>query len=245
MAITFTDQDTPDKVDGTDAASYASSSWTPPNELIILFVFNSKFSGASVIPTVSGNSLTWFQIATVSLTSENAGYMRCTLFGANGSGATDGVTTFDFAGETQMGIRAFFMSASGTDVANGVVQSFIQAPTGTVTSANSISIALSAAGNSENRPVAGFANDRNNPITPRTNWTEMDEITSASGFDQRAETQVRTGTFETTASASGSEAGDEWIGEWIGIAAEIKAPAAAVFLPPKRFKQAINRASTY
>jgi hypothetical protein len=192
--------------------SLTNSSWSPPSSgLIILYVFNRVSAGTANTPTVTGNGLTWTQAGTVIDTGNTH---RVTLFGANASGSTTGTTTADFAGQSQASIHMAFMEADNVDLSGGVAAAFVQTPSGFGT-ATSASITLSAAGNSDNRPIAGFA--CSSAMTPRTNWTEMDE-TAVVGA-RNLETQYRGDSFETTASAT-------WDGAsrfWIGMAAELKA----------------------
>jgi hypothetical protein len=82
----------------------------------------------------------------------------------------------------------------------------------------SASITLAAAGNSNNRPISGWAVAGSVSFTPRTNWSEMDEL----GGTGHLETQYRSDAFENTASAT-------WGGssqDWAGIAAELKGSGA-------------------
>jgi hypothetical protein len=197
-------------VAAASGTSLSNSSWTPPTSgLIILYVF-SRAATAPNTPTVTGNGITWTQIATV---PDATPVRRLTLFGANASGTISGVTTADFAGQSQTSIHMVFMHAADVDLSGGVAAAFVQAPTGTATG-TSASITLAAAGNSGNRPIAGYAT--NVTITPRTNWTEMDEMPSTGA--QILETQQRPDAFESTSSAT-------WDGAsrtWVGIAAELK-----------------------
>lgn len=221
IAVSFTDLDTPEISDGVDRTSYDSASWTPPDALIIVFVVSVRTASIPDQPTMSGNGITWTAIKTV-LSQDST--TRTTLFGANGSGASAGVTTVDFGGQTQRDCSASFLQADGTDVGNGVAQTFVQSPTNTTDgSPTSISITLAAAGDSDNRPVAGFASHgAGSAITPRTNWTEYFESLPDS---HNAEAQYRSDAFETTASMS------DGTGPHEGIAAEIKAVAVAAVLP--------------
>ncbi len=219
MAVAFANlgvSATPDFASGTDAASYATGSWTPPtNDLIILYVFNRATTGAPNTPTVSGNGLTWTQIKTV---VDSGNLRRMTLFGANASGSSAGATTIDFAGQTQTMCYAFFFQATSVDLSGGVAAAFVQSPTGTG-SATSGSITLAAAGSADNRPISGWFHSAQQGSTERTNWTEADDL-SAGAPVGGMETQYRSDAFEITASAS-------WVTSavWVGIAAEIKAAA--------------------
>jgi len=137
------------------------------------------------------------------------------LFGADAAGSTAGVTTIDFAGQTQTGCAASFYQATNIDLTGGVVAAFVQSPTGSGTG-TSVSITLAAAGNSNNRPISGWFHATNEAVTFRTNWVEMDDA-GYSTPAARLETQERVSAFETTASASWSTSS-----AWIGIAAELK-----------------------
>lgn len=216
-AIAFTDLNTPEIASSTDATSYTSASWTPASALIIAFVGSvNTASPPPNQPTMSGNGITWTAIDT-SLTSDSK--TRITMFAANGAGASAGVTTVSFGAQTQRDCQVSFLQVDGSDVANGVVQTIVQHPTSTATAATSLSITLSAASNSNNRPVAGFVNSNTGDVTPRTNWTEyFDATTDAHNLDS----QYRSDAFDTTASASNGISGF-----WAGIAAEIKAPSTA------------------
>lgn len=243
MAIAFTNQGasaTPDVFSTTGGQTLASGSWTPPAELVIVFVFASHTAAnTGSNPTMSGNGLTWVSIAHFSDTLTTS---TMALFGANGTGASAGATTVDFgAGFSMTGIGMSFFSASGTAVANGVAQTFVQAPTAdSSTSALSGSVSLAAAGDANNRPISGWMHAQNQTTTARTNWTEMDDGAWASPV-RGCETQVRTDAFETTASASwGTSA------PWLAIAAEIKvagATATSLATPPpfRRFNTLMVR----
>lgn len=205
----------PDINDNVDRNAYSNSSWTPPTAgLCFCFVFNRVTSGTADLPTMSGNNITWVQIATVTLSQ-----IRLTLFGAALSGSTTGATTVDYAGVTQLGCRASFFYATGVDLSGGVSAAFVQKPTNTGTGTSG-SVTLSAAANSNNRPISGFCHSANEATTERTNWTEVDDL-AGSAPSNGLETQYRSDTFETTASASWTTSAN-----WIGIAAEIKAEVA-------------------
>ena len=220
MAITITNLGNsadPDINSGTDGASIDSASWTPPSSgLINCFVWNRSTTGSPV--TMSGNGVTWHEIATV----VSATVHRLTLFAANASGSTTGATTITRAdGSTIIGWRASFFFAEGVDLSGGVPAAFVQAPTNEAANVSSLSITLAAAGHADNRAIAGFAHAANEATTPRTNWTELDDL--ATGAPNNAlETQYRGDAFETTASASWASAVQA-----LGIAAELKAAVAA------------------
>src|SRR3989304_3062556 len=143
MAITFQNlgaNANPDINNNADQNSYANSSWTPPtSELILVFVSSRATSGTTNVPTISGNNLTWTQIATVNF----AGAHTMTLFGANASGSSVGATTIDFGGQTQLGCKASFFHATGVDLSGGVTAAFVQSPTNSGQGVNNGSVTLS------------------------------------------------------------------------------------------------------
>src|SRR5688572_25793135 len=91
MALAFSNlgaSANPDINSGTDAASYANTSWTPPTSGLIKVAVWSREAAGPNQPTISGNNLTWTAIATVVASTVH----RLTLFGANASGSSAGVT---------------------------------------------------------------------------------------------------------------------------------------------------------
>ena len=87
---------------GTNAASYATASWTPTTGRLAICSVENEFSGTPNTPTVSGNGLTWSQIATY-LCDSSGTQIRITLFAALTAGGSAGAVTADFAGQTQAG----------------------------------------------------------------------------------------------------------------------------------------------
>jgi len=206
----------PDINSSTNATSYANSSWTPPTTgLIILFVGNWISSGPNT-PTVSGNSLTWVQIATA--THDPGTARRTTLFGADATGATPDATTIDFAGQTQLGCNASFFHAEGVDLSGGVTAAFVQTPSNTGVGTSG-TVTLAAAGHADNRPIAAWNILLNEAITPDAAWTEVDDQ-GGTGPTRHFETQWDSDGFQN-ASASWTTSDD-----WLGMAAELKATVA-------------------
>lgn len=201
----------PDIEDPSDTNIYANTSWTPPTEgLIIVGVVNRAVTDAqSTTPSISGNNLTWTQIATVTY---GTGPARLTIFGANASGSATGVTTVSFS-VNQRRAHAHFFHATGVDLSGGVAAAFIQTPTNTGTGTEA-SVNLSAAGHANNRPISFSGTGSAAVTTARANWDKVDEL----DLDTPTLSQWRTDAFETTAS-TGYAASEGWA----IIAAEIKA----------------------
>lgn len=210
----------PDIGSGANATSYSNSSWTPPTYGLIFVFVGSRDNdgGTNTIPTMSGNNLTWTNIASIDV----SGSRRLTLFGADAAGSTTGSTTVDFGATTQDSCMAMFAYAADADLSGGVAATFVQAPTnsGTSTTPN---VTLSAAGNSANRPIFAFAINPNATVTgstPATGWLELDDVTFGThdGTTVLIETQCKTDSFDTSAGATQSNNV-----AWSAIAAEIKA----------------------
>lgn len=203
----------------TNINNYSGTSWTPPTTgLLIVDVHSAQTSGNPPIPIPGGNNLLFYNIQTV-LGGASGGH-RLTRFGANLTGSITGETGFVFTGSSQLCCRVSFYYASGTsvDLTQGVTGSFVQSPTASGNDTTG-TITLSAAGNSNNRPIAAFIHLANEGKTPRTNWTELDDLAGSAPISAN-ETQFRADAFETTASATWAT-----LAQWAGIASEIKAAA--------------------
>lgn len=188
--------------DSADANSYTTaSSFTPgANRLVLAFVENSKGSTADT-PTVSGNSLTWVQVTTVTFSTGNR--RRLTLFRAMGASPTNGALTADFAGvnQTSIAISVFEFDGVDTSGTNGS-GAIVQAPTPVTGAAvSSVSITLAAFGSASNGASAGVGATANVGITHDTGWNEIHDITSVTVPATALETQW-IATNDTTASGT-------------------------------------------
>lgn len=203
--------------------SLATGAYAPTaNSLVLATVVNYRSSGTPTLPTASGNGLTWVQVATVTVTSndpEGLPEKRITLFRAMGPGPTSTAFTADFGGVSQAQISISVRQWTGTDTSgtngSGAIQ---QTATNSVTGAgaSSLTVTLSALQSSAGVD-ASFTGA--GPVTPEASWTEVHEVGTAV-----LETQVRTLTSDNTPSATFGSAQ-----YCAGIAAEIK-PKPAVSL---------------
>lgn len=219
MAIAFANlgvSANPDINSSTDLTVYVNTLWTPPTSGLISVFVTSARTGGPDVPTVSGNGLTWTQIGTMLTFGTSRGL---TLFGADASGSSAGVTSVDFGINVQTGCIASFSHETDVDLSGGVEAAFVQmvnnsgnAAFGTVT--------LAAASHVDNRPISCFVHFANEASTPQTNWTELDDLAGTTPT-RNLETQYRSDTFDTAARASWATSG-----QWGGIAAELKAAAA-------------------
>jgi hypothetical protein len=216
--IAFSDPDVPDTT-AASASTLVTASWTPPTSGLIILLVGSQLNPTPNVPTVSGNSLTWVQIATIATTN----LQRLTLFGANATGSTTGTTTVSFGGQTQNYLRAGFMAATGVDLVGGVAAAFVQAPT-VAAIGTSGAVTLAAAANSANRPISAWLANAVS-YTPGTNWTEADDMGDT---NLSMETQYRSDAFDTSATVTWGGASRNYV----GIAAELKVGSTTGFTSP-------------
>lgn len=202
----------------TAASSYATgASFTPTaNALCLCGVVNSKASAPDT-PTVSGNGLTWVQIATVTFNSIASPTVRATLFRALGASPSNGATTADFGGVNQTGGHIFVCQFKNTDTSgtNGS-GAIVQSTTNRGDASANPNITLSALAQSRNAVFAWFGNSLNGFAgTAETGWTEDYDggyNTPATGGYATHHIGLNDASIAVTASSS----------SWGGVGAEIK-----------------------
>lgn len=197
----------------TNAGGDGDGTFTPAaGSLLLAWAISTTTNG--VPDSVTGHGVTWTMIADHVLPTGAGNFsLWAALAGAT---PTDTAVTVTYSGTNRGGCLIHVHEVTGVDVSGTAAQAIVQSPenngtdtTGTVT--------LAAAGASGNRPVAGFGHAANEATTFRTNWSELND-NSQSAPNRSLETQWRSDTFETTASATWATSS-----EWVGIAAEIKA----------------------
>lgn len=184
--------------------------------LYILSVENKRAAGSPNVPTATGLSQTWAQIATKASSSGQAS--NVTLFRCVPSSNQSGAITMDFGGQAQdraVWVLDEFSNISDTGGSNGsvaVVQSGNTAGNGT-----SASITLSALGSPNNASYGAIGNIGPVAVTPGSGYTETAEPGSA-----------ETG-LETEFKAAGSTTVDWSFSstDYEGLAIEIKAGAVS------------------
>jgi hypothetical protein len=213
----------PDFENNADAASYANASWTPPsadNCIILLWVYNTKATDLGVAGTVSGNSLTWVNQASVG-TDPGAQTHRLTCYAAISTGtATAGQTTVSFAGVTQSSIIMQFQQVTGVDLTGGIAGVIIQQPTNSSNSATSLAVNLSAAGSPNNRFAAAIGHGQPEGASAEAGWDELDDMNGTSPGHALMSMWDSDSVADTSPSASWTTAGAA-----VGIAIEIVAAA--------------------
>lgn len=227
MALSFTNlgsSATPDLDSNTDAASYVTSSWTPPTSgIILVWIVSGEGSGNARVNSVTGNSLTWKKVGEVGYGGDVPG-RRITLFAAWATGATTGATTIDFGGVTQLFCTAMFMQVTGSFTVSDVLDAFPQGSSGFGNGVSGTFDMSNPSASSASRCAACFSHNVNEAVTARTNWTAADGF-NGSGPVRGSQSQFRSDAYEATASASWTTSG-----LWGGLSVEINESGATT--PP-------------
>lgn len=202
-------------IDNTDATSYVTASITPTANRLVLAVISSSAAALPNAPTLSGNSITWVQITTVTQS-----VVRTTIFRGMVASPTSGTVTIDFAGQTQShctwSISEFAgANVSGTNGSGAIVQS----ATNLTAAATSLTVTLAAFANTNNATLGGFFWDSGGAGTAGTGFTFLGQASGerSGGAEWRNDN-------DTTVDAS-------WAGSLaaIGVAVEIAAARGLLF----------------
>lgn len=190
-------------------SSIVTASVTPTANRLVLAAVSSKYTFGGTLPTVSGNSLTYVQVATLA----NSDY-RITLFRAMGASPAAGAVTASFGGisqiESSITVTEFGgVLTSGTNGADAVAQS----ATDSNISAG-LTVTLSSFVRSSNGTFGAFFKDLNSALSAGSGFTALASGNSGSGA-YLTEFQAAN---DTSVDVGGS--GSAFI---IGVAAEIAA----------------------
>jgi hypothetical protein len=206
---------------GVDASSFATNSYTPTaNRLMIAYVGNTK-SGTPETPTLSGNGLTWDQLVTYQ--PDTAGTQRrMTIFVAkSGASPSAGAVTADFGGVSQLGCAVIVDEFNGADLTGTALAAIVQNKTGSTSgSATSESITLNNAIGSGNATYGAFMHQADEATNPGTGYTQLGTGTFTSPAESHLTEYRADG--NTTVDASWTTSIQKG-----GIAAEIKADGGA------------------
>lgn len=220
MALAVAALTSGEDTDGGTSATTASIS-PSSNALVICDVVNidSDFS-ASVTPTVSGNGLTWVEIANM---TPVGGIIRFTRFRAMGASPSSGSVTISCSvNQTLISYSIYEITGVDTSGANGsgaVVQTVTNNATGT-----SLTVTLSAFGSAGNMAIGAFCYGG-----------DASDFTVGSGFTQIHETPTGTLFTEYKLNDTTVDATNSTSQELSGIASEIKAATASGQPTSKRF----------
>jgi hypothetical protein len=194
---------TPAIADTTNASSYATASFTPnANKLMLVFGGYVVGSGTAVAPTPTGAGLgiTWSLVTSI-ISGTTQG---CSAWvGYSGASPGTGALTLGFAGVTQNGCCIHVHEIDGADVSIplATLVSLIQVQTSSTGGTGTGSITLGSAPASTSRCFLGVYMGANENITPRASWTEMADAGHASPAS-RLESQWRSDASEQTGSAT-------------------------------------------
>jgi hypothetical protein len=170
----------------TDSSSSAANQYTTAsispaaNNLVILVVHNWR-GGSPTVPTVTGVSMTWTQVAT--LQHPNV-FMTFTVFRALAQAPGSGALTIDFGGVTQTAcgwsITEFSnVAISGTNGADAIVQCVTTSNNGTQTG---ITDTLAAFSNTDNGTHGMVFKNTTGAITKGGNFTSLAAQVIETGF---------------------------------------------------------------
>ena len=224
MAITATNLTTAG--DGTDLASYATASVTPASNNLVLVWAYSIAAAAAVTPTMTGNGLTWVQVASIDDAGNGTGLRRITLFRAMGAAPTAGGITISFGTQTQTGCawsvaQYTGMDTTGTNGSGAIVQS---ATNFVATTATSVTVTLAAFASVNNATTGGFGMPLNTAALPAVGagFTLIGQINQL-GPNLSLGSEFNAGNNTTVDMNAGAATVP-----WAAIAAEIKQAGAAI-----------------
>mgnify|MGYP007031186217 CR=1 FL=1 len=200
----------------TDASNYTTASISPGANRLILAAVASTFSSLPNAPTLSGNGLTWVQIATITFNTVATPLSRLTVFRALGAAPTTGAVTIAFAGQVQLnclwGIAEFTnVDTSGTNGSGAVVQS----ATNRGNAATNLSVTLAAFASFSNATYGAFSTDLNEAVSSGLGFSSLSDG-GTSTPTQRRKTEWRNEN-DTLVDATATNPAD-----WGGIAIEIR-----------------------
>ena len=249
MALAFSTLQEFYDTNSSSATTITTTANISPTASSLLIVFVGAASGEATETDPSAVSLSggvsFTKLSTTSFNSTNNNAITCWV--AN-SGASPGANQSLSVGSwtlARTGVGIVTIQVTGADLSGAASDAIIQ-PQGTSgTAATSGSMTLSAASDSNNRPVAFFVHNANQTSTARTNWT----LAGTSGGHNTPVRgymgEWRADAFETTASASWTTSA-----VWNGYCLEVKIAAAAtpVRTPPlitQTMTNAVKRVSFY
>jgi hypothetical protein len=169
---------------GTDAQSYDTASITPGSNKLILAAVVVKNYNAGSAGTVSltGNGLTWVEIANTTFTTVASSKCRLTLLRALGASPSAGAVTISVSGSGNSScawaVDEFDgVDTSGTNGSGAIVQSTSDSTDNAV--GDSLSLTLSALGDATNNATyCCVSNDNGRSVTPGTDYTELADQTT-------------------------------------------------------------------
>lgn len=215
--------------DSDGNSTSATASYTPTANRLVLAAVASRtgITADPNVPTLTGNSLTWVQVATVVYDNTSSSRRRITVFRSMGASPTASTLAFDFGGQNQTNVVMLVdefsgIDTSGTNGSGAIVQAVTNFDNATGTPVSTLTVTLAAFGSVNNATYGAFGNG-----------VATDTATAGSGFAKISEDNSGTTTIRETSEfrADNDTSVDmSWsaTSELGGIAIEIKAAAVAV-----------------
>lgn len=222
MAISFSNLTNGEDSDGGTDATTASISPSSNNLLLASVVNRTSVSVDPTVPTLSGNGLTWVQIATIVFDTTSSSRRRISLFRAMGSSPSSGSVTITFGETTPQALwsieQVSGVDTSGSDGAGAIVQSATNKDESVSTIV--LTVTLGAFSSVDNATFGAFGNYgiTAGSGTPGSGFTELTDLNqSANGIHLSTEYKLSNDTGVDYDFTENSQMG--------GIAIEIKASA--------------------
>lgn len=224
MAISFTNLTKGEDSDGGTSATTASISPTSNNLLLATVVNRRSDSVDPTVPSLSGNSLTWVQVASIVFDTTSTSRRRITTFRALGASPSAGSVTITFGEATPQSLwsieQVSGIDTSGTNGSGAIVQSATNKDESASTSV--LTVTLGAFSSVDNATFGAFGNYgiTAGSGTPGTGFTEITDLNqSANGIHLSTEYKTTNDTSVDYDFTENSQMG--------GIAVEIKIAASA------------------
>lgn len=205
--------------DNTDASSYTTASISPSGSALVLAAVANVHPTAAGTVTLSGNGLTWVEVATVTLDGTER---RLTLFRAMGASPSAGAVTITLSNTAESCAWSIVeLSGVATGGTNGSA-AVVQSATNSAVDAASLVVTLAAFADAvANAAFGAFAKNGSVAIDPGSGFTELGEG-AATTPAVRAQSEWKSGQ-DTSVDASQATG----TGNWGGIAVEVAAAAAS------------------
>lgn len=214
----------------TDSQTYDTSSVTPGSNRLMLVSVTIRNPVAANLGTISlsGNGLTWVEIATITYSTIATPLERTSIFRSMGASPSSGAITITITGSgntaAAWSVDEFNgVDTSGTNGSGAIVQSATDASDSST--ADPPAPTLSALADAVNNAVySAFGNVNGRSLTPGGSYNELADQVSGACAIQTQWLLPGTTTPTVTGFSSGDDSG--------GIAVEIKAAAGGVTTRP-------------
>jgi hypothetical protein len=213
--------------DGANASTYVTGSWTPTaNRLVLACVENAR-TGTPTTPTLSGNGLTWTQVATYVNDTVDPQFRLTVFVAKTGGSPSAGAVTASFGGVSQIGGSIIVDELDAAYLSGTDLDAIVQNKTGSVdTTGTSESITLDSGITSGNASYGAIFTQHANAITPGNSHTTLGDGNHTGPVAHLVTIFKAAGS--QTVDASWSSAGGGTVGKG-GIALEIKAAGGTTY----------------